>query len=164
MLLNKRNKNGSINFLQVTGEDIGAIFSPLHPEFRSQIEDGIWPIVSKLIDIGFYVVDSCQGHWDNDNDDYSHFTVAFTNVDSAIRFSQLVFVKGVHFTIHNSWINVDDEIDFVNKLYMTTHDRFIFVSIKILPNKSKLIKRLFTNLIRWRILKKLEGVNYEHIN
>ena len=164
MLLNKRNKNGSINFLQVTGEDIGAIFSPLHPEFRSQIEDGIWPIVSKLVNSGFYVVDSCQGHWDNNNDDYCHFTIAFTKVESAVKFSQLVYVKGIDFTIHDSCINVDNEIDFINKLYLTTHDNFVFLSIKILPNKSKLIKMLFTNLIRWCILKKLERVNYEHIN
>lgn len=164
MLLNKKNKNGSINLLQVNGQDIGEIVSPYHPEFRSQIEDGIWPIVSTLIDKGCYVVDSCQGHWDNNNDDYSHFTVAFNSVESAVKFTKIIFVKGIDFSFHTSWINVEDEVEFVNKLYMTKHENFLFVSVKILPNQSKLIKKMFTKFIRWRILKKIKGVNYEYIN
>jgi hypothetical protein len=164
MLLNKRNSNGSINLLQVTGEDSGEIVSPLHDSFRSQIEDGIWPIVSELVDNGFYVVDSCQGHWDKDNNDHSHFTVAFTDVRSASEFTKRIFVLGADFSFHTSWINVTDEVDFINKMYMTSHSRFIFVSIKILPNTSRLVKRLFTGLLRWRIFQKIKGFRYEHIN
>jgi hypothetical protein len=164
MLLNKKNKNGSINLLQVTGQDGGEIVSPFHPEFRNQIEDGIWPIVSTLINNGFYVVDSCQGHWDERNDDYSHFTIAFPTVESSIKFKKLISTAGLDFSIHTSWITVENEIKFVNNLYMTAHDNFIFAVIKILPNQSKLIRRFFTGLIRQRLLKKIKKIRYEHIN
>jgi hypothetical protein len=164
MLLNKKNSNGSINLLQVTGEDSGETVSPLHENFRSQIEDGIWPIVSTLVDKGFYVVDSCQGHWDKDNNDYSHFTIAFSSVNSAAEFIKHVVILGVEFDICTSWIKVKNEVDFINKLYMTNHNRFIFVSIKILPSRSKFTKKLFTRLIRWRLLTKIKRINYEHIN
>ena len=164
MLLNKRNPNGSINLLQVTGENIGGIVSPLHSDFKSQIEDGIWPLVSKLLEKGFYVVDSCQGHWDGENNDYSHFTVAFTDAESAVAFTKLTFLQGVEFSLHSSWINVEDEVSFINKLFLTRHERFIFVNIKILPSKSTLIKKLFTSIIRWRILQRIKRVKNEHID
>lgn len=164
MLLNKRNSNGSINLIQVTGENKGELISPFHKEFRSQIEDGIWPIVSALVDRGFYVVDSCEGHWDRVTDDYSHFTVAFPSVESAINFTSLIFVSGIEFSIHDSWITVDNEVEFINKMFMTSHTNFVFVSIKILPSKSKLIKRLFTWLVRYRILRKIKRRRYEHLN
>jgi len=36
--------------------------SPYHPKFRSQIEDGVWPIVEQLVNKGYLTVSSCEGH------------------------------------------------------------------------------------------------------
>jgi len=39
--------------------------SPYNPNFRSQIEEGVWPLVSALTNKGYLTCSSCEGHgWD----------------------------------------------------------------------------------------------------
>jgi hypothetical protein len=166
-ILNRKNKNGSINLLAVTGEEIGAIVSPYHPDFRSQIEDGIWPIVSLLIDKGYFVVDSCEGHLDFGNNDPSHFTVAFTNDNDAFAFKTALTLPGVICKAHNTWLYVADETAAINGMFLNNASRYQFVSVNIVPGNypgSKLVKVLLTSLVRQYVLRILRKIkNYERI-
>ena len=36
--------------------------SVYHPEFRSQVEDGVWPVVNELIQKNYLPLSSCEGH------------------------------------------------------------------------------------------------------
>jgi hypothetical protein len=168
LILNKRNKNGSINLLTVTGEETGAVISPHHPEFKSQIEDGIWPIVSELVDKGYFVVDSCEGHLNIGNNDHSHFTVAFAHECEPLTFKNALDLPGVTCTMHNSWLHVADENEVINRMFLNNADRYQFMSVNILPGNypgSKIIKILLTKLIRLIVLRAVRKLkNYERIN
>ena len=167
LTLNKKNKNGSINLLNVTGEDMGAVISPYHPEFRSQIEDGIWPIVSELVNKGYFVVDSCEGHLDLDNNDHSHFTVAFPDSKDLIEFKNKMIFPGVRCTENTFSMSNGNETEIINAMFLNNSNSYQFLSVDIVPGNypgSKLVKILLTKLIRLRLLNVITKIkNYERI-
>lgn len=55
---NWKSPNGRINM----GGERSASVSPYSEHFRSQVEDGIWPLVKTLYDRGYLPVSSCAGH------------------------------------------------------------------------------------------------------
>ena len=58
---NKLQADGRIN---IDGESSASI-SPYSEHFRSQVEDGIWPLVELLYSKGYLPVSSCGGHRNN---------------------------------------------------------------------------------------------------
>jgi hypothetical protein len=167
LILNKKNKNGSINLLGVTGEDAGAVISPYHPEFRSQIEDGVWPIVSVLVDKGYFVVDSCEGHLDLGNNDHSHFTVAFPENRDLLEFKNKINFLGVRCTENTFSMGNGRETEIINAMFLNNATGYQFLSVDIVPGNylgSKLIKILLTKLIRLRVFNAITKIkNYERI-
>lgn len=167
LILNKKNKNGSINLLNVTGEDIGAIISPYHPQFKSQIEDGVWPIVSALVDKGYFVVDSCEGHLDLGNNDHSHFTVAFFKNEDLLEFKNKINFLGVKCTENTFSISNGNETEIINAMFLNNSNGYKFLSVDIVPGNypgSKLVKILLTKLIRLCVFNTITKIkNYERI-
>jgi len=58
---NKVQEDGKIN---IDGQSSASI-SPYSEHFRSQVEDGIWPLVESLFKAGYMPVSSCAGHRGN---------------------------------------------------------------------------------------------------
>lgn len=64
--LNRRNEDGSVNaYHDNPTKGFGYYVRPNHPDFRQQIEDGIWPAVEILMKKGYKTVISCHGHYCN---------------------------------------------------------------------------------------------------
>jgi hypothetical protein len=155
MKLNKRNKDGSINLLEVTGENLGEIVSPLHPEFESQIEDGIFDIVMLLVKNSYFVIDSCEGHWRKN--DHSHFTIAFAEEREMKRFMErLKGIPGISLSVNDTWLQVDNEVDFINKMFLRNYNKYKFLHVSILKERNLAIKIMFTGIVRKIILRKLK--------
>lgn len=166
--LNKKNPDGSINLLLVNGSDHGLIVSPYHPDFYTQIEDDILPLVKSMCDLGFYVVDSCGGHFEELDYDNAHVCAAFASKKSLHNFlTSIRRIPFVSIIVKDTWLKESNETQFINELFLTNHKSFVFVSLQILkPNTiykllPKYIKRKITNLI---IKKIRETVEYEYIN
>jgi hypothetical protein len=59
---NFKHSNGKI-YASKPGEPYWVVtVSPYHPNFKSQIEPGVWPIVEQLINKNYLTVSSCEGH------------------------------------------------------------------------------------------------------
>lgn len=60
---NRLHKDGRIyHKMTPEGMVVAMSISPEYSEFRSQIEDGIYPIVDALKAQGYYTISSCEGH------------------------------------------------------------------------------------------------------
>lgn len=82
---NFKHKDGKI-YASRNGEKYWvSTVSPYHPLFRTQIEDGVWPLVDSLLKKNYLTVSSCEGHF---FDNKLTVTVVFENIDDAN-----VFVK-----------------------------------------------------------------------
>jgi hypothetical protein len=57
--------------------------SPYHPNFKNQIEPGVWPIVEQLINKNYLTVSSCEGHG---TDSKMTVTLVFKDIDDAQKF------------------------------------------------------------------------------
>lgn len=59
---NFKHSNGKI-YASKPGDPYWVVtVSPYHPNFRTQIEPGVWPIVEQLINKNYLTVSSCEGH------------------------------------------------------------------------------------------------------
>lgn len=158
--LNKKHKTGAINLLDVTGEDTGLLISPFHPEFKSQIEGGIWDIVYSLNSKGYYTVDSCQGHFIKDTDDYCHFTVVVFDKKIADFLKKFLSIKWVVDTkIERNWIDDTHEKYVVRYIMMASFENLYYINVKIIPKDflfSKIIRKYLTPCIRVLILRKIK--------
>jgi hypothetical protein len=81
---NKKHKDGRIYCTTNDGKYIAVVVSPYHKDFRTQIEDGVWPIIKSLQDKGYLTVSSCAGHVDPWKEFY--FTIAFNTKENAHKF------------------------------------------------------------------------------
>lgn len=81
---NKKDKDGRIHFKTLDGKYIAVTVSPYHKDFRTQIEDGVWPIIKSLQDKCYLTVSSCAGHIDPWKEFY--FTLAFNSKETAQAF------------------------------------------------------------------------------
>lgn len=79
---NYRHKDGRI-YASKPGEPYYAVsVSPLNPKFETQIEPGIAPVVSALLERNYLPISSCQGHGDS----RSFVRVVFGSKESAEKF------------------------------------------------------------------------------
>lgn len=80
---NFKHSNGKI-YASKPGEPYWvAVVSPYHPNFKSQIEPGIWPIVEQLINKNYLTVSSCEGHG---TDSKIHVSLVFEDIKDAQNF------------------------------------------------------------------------------
>lgn len=144
------------NKTHVNGRDIKTVYSlepyiavtvsPYHPDFASQIEPGIWSLVSLLNSKGYNTVSSCEGHYDQDNHKGSPMVVvAFTSdwskevfvermmkipgtlIEEDIEFNVAFDPLSEKFTQSNSEIN----IEFLNEVFMKNSDYYTLVRIQL---------------------------------
>lgn len=60
---NRKLRDGRVNLDTETGPGPhGATVSPLNSDFKDQIENGVWPLVSALLDKNYFPIASCHGH------------------------------------------------------------------------------------------------------
>lgn len=79
---NYRHSDGRI-YASHRGEDYFAVtVSPLNPEFNTQIEPGIYPVVCALLEKNYLTVSSCEGHGGS----HSFVKIAFGSEIIADRF------------------------------------------------------------------------------
>ena len=154
---NKLHKDGRIYVCNKPGNYIAITVSPLHEEFPSQIESGIWPLVKILIDKGYLTVSSCEGHKGSD-----YFVkIVFGSLESAEDFINLLpKIKGLSYLFEEKSANVVrymenglekyrkvlpdenfskyEEVKDINKLFYRQYEDCYYVTLKIYPKLKSL--------------------------
>jgi len=130
--------------------------SVYHPEFRSQVEDGVWPIVHELVQKNYLPLSSCEGH---------HWTrlfvcVAFGSKGQAEQFAATLKkeIKAIGFFVRvmENYLNQKSSIAagqlyqtklldrsdsqkeavHLNKLFLRSYEKYYFVEFGLFEFKS----------------------------
>lgn len=112
VILAKKHKNGRIAVSLYNKDDAGfkgeaeiaSTVPSTHPEFRSQIEDGIWDVVKLMVDNGYETTSSCEGH--GLTDPMPSINVKFDNALELIEFRQMLEGYNwatIHDTLNDEW-------------------------------------------------------------
>lgn len=101
---NKKDKDGRIHFKTPDGKYIAVTVSPYHKDFRTQIEDGVWPVINALQEKGYLTVSSCAGHKDPWKEYY--FTLAFDSKENASKFINQVQIEDCVFKEYETISNI----------------------------------------------------------
>jgi hypothetical protein len=133
------------------GDVVASTVSPLNKNFRSQIEDGIWEIISSLLKKNYFTISSCEGHF---FEGPLQFIIAVPNLEFANKIKNLFLsipfleVK-IKETISNVKIDRNDpnaikytkkylknydfkaEAEDINNMYYRTHNRYWFVYVNL---------------------------------
>jgi hypothetical protein len=180
-LLNVKDKKGKIQNPELTGSAF--CISPYHPDFRTQVEDGVWPYVELLLNKNYFTINSCEGHFIGDS---LEITVVFYD---DIKFKK--FVKHfdcflINVLCEDSFINQYDgnkhsklpekeETKIVNWLFMISNEKYRFVTLfalKEFKHKNKLFlyivhilyKTLFKKIAEKYLMYKIRSLpNYENL-
>ena len=59
---NWKHDDGRIHATKPNKEYVAVTISPYYENFQSQIEEGVWPAVSILVNKGYLPISSCEGH------------------------------------------------------------------------------------------------------
>ena len=59
---NWKHTNGRIHATKLNKKYVAVTISPYYKNFQSQIEEGVWPVVSTLVNKGYLPISSCEGH------------------------------------------------------------------------------------------------------
>ena len=59
---NWKHVDGRIHATKYDKEYVAVTISPYYENFQSQIEEGVWPAVSTLVNKGYLPISSCEGH------------------------------------------------------------------------------------------------------
>lgn len=149
---NKLHKDGRIYFEDEQGNYVAITVSPLHTDFATQVEQGVWPLVKAFVDKGYLTTSSCEGH---DGSDY-FVKLVFNGRQSAEQFvEQLPKIAGLQTTIQDQSANVVryiehgtvkyrqafpdeniskfEEVTFINMLFNRQYTDCCYVTIRIYP-------------------------------
>jgi hypothetical protein len=177
-LLNVKDVEGKIQ--KPNGESSAYCISPYHDKFRSQIEDGVWPFVEKLLYKNYLTINSCEGHFIEDS---LEVTLVFFDDKKCKRFKQhfkhfLINVidepKFINYYDGKKFVNLDsyEESKIVNHMFMINHAKYNFVTIfasKEWNQKSnfllyKIYKFLFKRISERVLINKIKSLpNYEDL-
>lgn len=148
--------------------------SPFHPKFRTQIEDGVWPLVEALITKNYMTIASCEGH---EYDEKMYVALIFIEEENAKNFiEECSIVDGWNFRIENKyrdmWVSerLNDKVVYTekkkipleelkevfkqyNKLFFKNSEKYVYVDMELLkyPSTNALIR-----IINRYILKKVD--------
>ena len=151
---NRKDKDGRIHYRTSDGKYIAVTVSPYHKDFRTQIEDGVWPIIKSLQDKGYLTVSSCAGHVDPWTEYY--FTLAFDTKENAHKFindmpsEDSVFkeyesLSNISQYESNEYRHIEDneknklyEVRDMNILLFRNYDNYHYVRVEFNHSKYKL--------------------------
>lgn len=185
-VLNRKFPSGRICYIDSDDDNIytAVSVSPFHPQFDTQIEDGIKDIVYAFLSKNYMPLSSCEGHdfsWDN-----TYIKLAVKSEEDAEllqdAFSSVPFVKTY---IHDKSANVKiykdtygrwvagkmDELEYnaflevksLNELFLRNYSKYYFITITIFEYEESLIplvgffKRLYTRYKKKRLLNKVKA-------
>lgn len=138
--------------------------SPYHPSFRSQIEDGVWPLVYELTNKNYMTIASCEGH---KYDEKLYVALVFSDETKAKKFiDECSVVPGWNFRIENStrymWVSerFGDKVVYTEKkeiplkdlknvfneyniLFFRNYEKYIYVDMELMKYPYSTIKRLW---------------------
>jgi hypothetical protein len=121
--------------------------SPYNPNFKSQIESEIWPLVNALVNKGYLTNASCQGHgWDL----YCCVSLVTPSLESAtILAEQLMLapwdikvkVKRSIYDYDSSFKTIKEDLDrdelktkvfpYYNKIFRRNYEEYFFIDMKL---------------------------------
>lgn len=127
--------------------------SPYHPEFKTQVESGIWPLVKILNEKGYHTTSSCEGHYNQDNHKSSPMIiVCFTSdISKQMFINKIKSLPGIMIednideqlfnteydpmseTFHNSpsTSNTQQQVEYLNDMFMRKSDYYTFARIHL---------------------------------
>ena len=141
--------------------------SPYHPKFRTQVEDGVWPIVEPLINKSYLTVSSCEGHG---TDQKLIVTLVFETINEANCFSEVCSqVPGWHFVLHDKQRKIHqsaktssgviaeqitktldenfEEFKRYNLLFFKNYKKYVYLDMILYKFPEPILKRLFYRFI-----------------
>lgn len=101
---NVKDKDGRIHYKTPDGKYIAVMVSPYHKDFRTQIEDKVWPIVNALLNKNYLPISCCEGHVDPWKEFY--FTVAFDSSENALNFVNKISHLDTSYIIYDTIANI----------------------------------------------------------
>lgn len=146
--------------------------SPYNPKFRTQIEDGIAPVVMGLVNKGYLTLSSCEGH--SISFSYPYVIVAFGEEQKADAFRNYfsllpwtttsirrsvanVVQDGSSFKrMQEPWYNTQAEYEELNRMFHRDYDQYWFVTISLFETRRGIFNALSnfkTERLRKRFLR-----------
>lgn len=108
---NIKKPDGRINCEGLYGDGVIAVtVSPFNKQFRSQIEDGVYPFVETLLEKNYFPISSCEGHTDGKGDHFQ-ITIAIPDTQLAEKVKNYIKLYGCKVEILDSVAN--NQIEFV---------------------------------------------------
>jgi len=153
---NIKKPNGKVNCEGLYGEGVVAVtVSPLNKKFKSQIDDGVWPFVERLIELNYMTMSSCQGHPLPGGGDHFHFLLATPSLEYAEELKKIfesvpyfsVIIKNsvsnVSIKIKNNSsygfeveknvsVDLEEEYRDINYMYFRNYEKYWFVDVALL--------------------------------
>lgn len=167
--LNFLNK-GRVNLGREDQGDWGVPVSPLHPEFDSQIEPAVRPLIYAFLSQGYHPVLSCDGHSLIDN---PFITLGFDSVAKRSAFRRW-FADWPLFSIDDDYNgrlpanadNISSELDYFNYMFCTNYTEVCFCTVEFrseffgMLTNITYFKRLLLQYYASRIQRKIPRYEY----
>lgn len=182
---NKLQPDGRINM----GDGTAASVSPYSKHYRSQIEDGIWPLVEVLCLKGYLTVSSCAGHrgglykeFDNgffryNSSPYVTIVVNRDCVEDVVSTFKKYATKYTEILSIDSMANMDasgskprrskksdiqNEYESLNWMMQRNYDKWSYVMIRINPWKKYSLPYIFRTQIEKKLIN-LQVVEFKQL-
>lgn len=172
---NKLQPDGRINM----GNGTAASISPYSKHYRSQIEDGIWPLVELLYNKGYLTVSSCAGHrgglykefddgfFTYNSSPYVTIVVNRDCVEDVVSTFKKYSIKHAEILSIDSMSNMDasgtkprrnkkvdiqNEYESLNWMMQRNYDKWSYVMIRINPWKKYSLPYIFRTQIEKKLI------------
>lgn len=172
---NKLQADGRINM----GNGTAASISPYSKHYRSQIEDGIWPLVELLYNKGYLTVSSCAGHrgglykefddgfFTYNSSPYVTIVVNRDCVEDVVSTFKKYSIKHAEILSIDSMSNMDasgtkprrnkkvdiqNEYESLNWMMQRNYDKWSYVMIRINPWKKYSLPYIFRTQIEKKLI------------
>ena len=172
---NKKHKGGYIDCITRDGKYIAVTVSPYHKDFRTQIEDDVWPIIKSVLDKGYLTVSSCSGHGNCPWKGF-HFILAFNTKENAHKFINGMPREDSIFKEYESIANIIqygsndeyrlmedseknkfNEVRDMNIFLFRNYDNYHYVRVEFNHSKYKLWFDPFSIFSRYKTIRRFES-------
>ena len=130
--------DGRINATLPGGDYRVAEVSPYNPNFKTQIESGVWPLVEALINKGYLTCSSCEGHG---RDLQARVSLVLPTIESANTFKQQINLPPWRIRIKSKRRIYDFSSNFKTTTDILSQDE---LQTKVFPYYNKIFHRNYT--------------------